>query len=273
MTELTPQLLADLMDCSQSRAEECFDSLVSACNLFNIESSAQLTCFLVQCKWESTGLQNFSELGPPSYFDKYNNRGDLGNGPHDGYPYRGSGPIQVTGRANFAAAQRALDAAGIGINIVANPDLARTVQYGFWISCWWWATHGGNQVAETQPLDKASLKCGRLVNRGNANSPYRAQGEIGRIAAYISIHSHGDLSLPGNPAPPYHPPTPDPGDELNDNDLTKILAGVKDLLMNDGDVGKHIQALVGNIHAVASNGRDIGHISGVIADTNQGLKL
>lgn len=47
--------------------------------------------------------------------------GRLGNtGPDDGWLYRGSGPIQVTGKANFAALE-----AVTGLPLVANPDLLR----------------------------------------------------------------------------------------------------------------------------------------------------
>lgn len=47
--------------------------------------------------------------------------GRLGNsGPDDGWLYRGSGPIQVTGRDNFAAL-----ALATGLPLVSNPDLLR----------------------------------------------------------------------------------------------------------------------------------------------------
>ena len=47
--------------------------------------------------------------------------GRLGNtGPNDGWMYRGSGPIQVTGRANFATLERVT-----GLPLVAQPDLLR----------------------------------------------------------------------------------------------------------------------------------------------------
>lgn len=47
--------------------------------------------------------------------------GRMGNEkPGDAYAYRGSGPIQVTGKANFAAMERI-----IGLPLLANPDLLR----------------------------------------------------------------------------------------------------------------------------------------------------
>lgn len=47
--------------------------------------------------------------------------GRLGNtGSNDGWLYRGSGPIQVTGKANFQALERAT-----GLPLVTNPDLLR----------------------------------------------------------------------------------------------------------------------------------------------------
>lgn len=47
--------------------------------------------------------------------------GRMGNtSPGDGWKYRGSGPIQVTGRDNFAALEKAT-----GLPLVSNPDLLR----------------------------------------------------------------------------------------------------------------------------------------------------
>jgi putative chitinase len=225
MPELTPTMLAQMMGCPQARADECFPNLVNACQVFGITDPASLCCFLTQVHEESAGLVYFAELAAGDGSDgqaNYNGRLDLGNTQAgDGPRFKGAGPIQVTGRSNFQAAQDALTAAGINIDIIANPDLARTVQYGFWISCWWWSTHNGNQVAQRQPLSYASLCCGRLVNRGDADSPYAAQGEDARIAGFQIVSSFGDLTLPGSlpttgipagpsiPTPPVAPPVPE----------------------------------------------------------------
>lgn len=203
MPTLTPSLLARIMGCSEARAAECFDQMVIGMRKFNINTPRRILCFLTQVKWESGGLRYFAEIYSG---EKYNGRADLGNTrPGDGPRYKGGGPIQVTGRSNYTAASKAL-----GIDFVGKPELARSVQYGFLISCWWWEAHGGNRVADQGSVYEASVRCGRLVNRGNANSPHKAQDEGQRIAAFYRVQSFGDLSLPGG-TPASIPSKPAPG--------------------------------------------------------------
>jgi len=209
MTTLTPTLLAQIMQGNAARAAECFDNMVLGMRKFNITTPARISCFLAQVKWESGGLRYFAELATG---DAYEGRADLGNTqPGDGRRFKGSGPLQLTGRDNFTAANRALHAMGINIDIVSNPDLARTVQYGFLASCWWWGhdqfsppNTNCNMVADNM----GNVACGRAVNRGNPYSSHQAQDEQARIDAYNHVRQFGSLSLPGTPAAPSPHPQP-----------------------------------------------------------------
>jgi putative chitinase len=71
-------------------------------------------------------------------------RKNLGNTqPGDGWDFRGSGPGQVTGRANF---QRI--AAETGLDVVNNPDMLRTADTGMQAALILWGKWGLNDMAD-----------------------------------------------------------------------------------------------------------------------------
>ena len=62
----------------------------------------QRRMLIAQTCHETAGYRYMTEIGDRAYFGRmYNNREDLGNGPDDGYRYRGCGVIQLTGKYNF----------------------------------------------------------------------------------------------------------------------------------------------------------------------------
>jgi putative chitinase len=63
----------------------------------------------------------------------------------DGFLYRGSGFLQLTGAANFFHAGKAL-----GEDFVRNPDLVRTAKYASLTAGWFWQTHNLNQYADKE---------------------------------------------------------------------------------------------------------------------------
>ena len=81
-------------------------------------------------------------------------REDLGNvRPGDGVRYHGRGYIQLTGRANYTAASKALK-----VDLLRHPEQAATPQYGFRIAQWFWTTHGLNHLADQRKFIKITLR-------------------------------------------------------------------------------------------------------------------
>ena len=91
----------------------------------------------------------------------YANR--LGNGPPeggDGWKYRGRGLIQVTGKANYAAAGTAL-----GLPLVAQPAMLERPSDAVRSAAWFWQTHHLNELADANSLD-AFEAITRRINGG-----------------------------------------------------------------------------------------------------------
>lgn len=72
--------------------------------------------------------------------------GRMGNGDPatgDGWRFHGRGPIQLTGRENYAKAGEAL-----GLPLVEKPELVLQPDVGARVAAWYWATHGCNELAD-----------------------------------------------------------------------------------------------------------------------------
>ena len=126
---INSDLLADLLDCPLERAIRWRHALLTAMQGFAINTPRRVAHFLAQLGHESQGLScleenlNYSKerlrelfatripenkLGQlslnPMDLANYVYANRNGNGPvdsGDGYRYRGQGPIQITGRANY----------------------------------------------------------------------------------------------------------------------------------------------------------------------------
>jgi len=75
----------------------------------------------------------------------YGNRmGNRDEASGDGYRFRGSGFLQLTGHSNFYHAGQAL-----GVDFVMEPELVRTPKYAAMTAGWFWQTHKLNQYADS----------------------------------------------------------------------------------------------------------------------------
>jgi predicted chitinase len=171
---------------------------------FDIKTELRSDMWLAQVGHESASLVYFEELASGS---AYEGRRDLGNTqPGDGPRFKGRGPIQITGRANYTQAGAALH-----VDIVSNPSLAADPSVAFRLSAWWWANHGLNTIADSGDV----LAATRRINGGtNGLSDRQQRYQIARSLGSAVIPSGGGGAPAPTPAPASAGAPPFPGRNL-----------------------------------------------------------
>lgn len=131
--------------------------------IYEIDTPLRASAFLAQIAHESAELRFMEEIwGPTAQQKRYDPPTDLarrlGNTqPGDGFRYRGRGPIQITGRANYKKYGDLL-----GVDLVGNPDLASTPQFAFSTAGLFWKMNGLNELADVQDF----ITITRRINGG-----------------------------------------------------------------------------------------------------------
>ena len=157
---MTPQQIMACTGCTRyDRAREFAPLLDAAMAEYGIDTEARQAAFLAQVGHESGGLHFLVELwGPTDSQRRYEMRYDLGNiAPGDGFKYRGRGLIQVTGRANYTAASKAL-----GVDLVGEPERLSEPVLACRSAGWFWQSHGLNEMADAGEFERIT----RRVNGG-----------------------------------------------------------------------------------------------------------
>ena len=154
---------------SQSRAEE----LALAANVHFrtygiLDNSLRLIHFLAQLAHESGNFRYMEEIASGA---AYEGRKDLGNVmAGDGKRFKGRGPIQLTGRANYRKYGRAL-----GIDFENNPEIVALPSVGLLVACKFWTDNGLNALADQDDV----LTITRRINGGtNGLADRKAKLEI-----------------------------------------------------------------------------------------------
>jgi putative chitinase len=182
----------------QATAEKWADAVSAACQEFWIDTPQRIAGFLSQCAHESGGFERLQEnlnysadgmagiwpkrfavLGPDKKPIKKNGKnqpnkfalalhrkpemianvvysGRMGNGPTEsgeGWLYRGRGLKQLTGKDNHRACS-----AGLGVDLVANPDLLLEPVYAARSAAWFWATNKCNKFADAGDIEGLTKK-------------------------------------------------------------------------------------------------------------------
>ena len=110
-----------------------------------MDSTLRLAHFMAQLVHESGGFRYMEEIASGQ---AYEGRADLGNKmPGDGKRFKGRGPIQITGRANYRQYGRQ-----IGIDIENHPEIAAVPSIGLHLALEYWATKKLNALADVDDL-------------------------------------------------------------------------------------------------------------------------
>ncbi len=140
---------------SSARAAQMLPHLNRAMAEAEINTPGRKAAFVAQLAVESGELRYMEEIADGS---AYEGRRDLGNTqPGDGKRFKGRGPIQLTGRANYEAAGRDL-----GLDLVGNPAQVAQPDVGFRVAAWFWKTRGLNGLADSGNFDAIT----RRINGG-----------------------------------------------------------------------------------------------------------
>lgn len=135
--------------------------LVDAFHEFAINTSDRQAAFLAQVVHESGAFRWLVELwGPTPAQRRYEGRVDLGNvEPGDGHTYLGRGLIQLTGRANYLKASKAL-----GVDLIAQPELLGQPALACRSAAWFWKAHGCNELADAGDFEAVTKRINGGLN-------------------------------------------------------------------------------------------------------------
>lgn len=139
---------------------------------FEIRTPADRAMFLAQCGHESASFRYNRELwGPTPAQKRYERNFDepwkpggvnalafrLGNSePGDGRKYMGRGPLQLTGRGNYAEFGEAL-----GLDLVHAPDIVQFPHIGIRVAGCYWKRRGLSN------LSRDIVRATRVINGGD----------------------------------------------------------------------------------------------------------
>ncbi len=195
---LTDDELRQIMpNCPATKRADYLPFIQQAMAEFNVTSYLRETAFLAQLAHESGELRYMEEIASGA---AYEGRRDLGNTqPGDGKRYKGRGPIQLTGRANYTKYGGLL-----GLDLVNNPTIAATKEVGFRIAAQFWKLNGLNELADQQQFKAITKRINGGYNGLDDRLKYyqRAQNVMNKNDAAVPANAAVEPVSAG-PAPAY----------------------------------------------------------------------
>jgi len=138
-----------------------------------MESALRLAHFMAQLAHESGNFLYMEEIASGA---AYEGRADLGNTvAGDGKRYKGRGPIQLTGRANYRTYGRIL-----GTDFESHPEIVGLPSIGLRVALEYWKQHGLNALADADDV----IGVTRKIN-GGTNGLADRQAKLAQAKALL----------------------------------------------------------------------------------------
>jgi putative chitinase len=169
----TEQLQSIMPGLSATKNGELLPFLQAAMTEFAIDAPARAAAFLAQLAHESGQFRFMEEIwGPTPAQRRYEPDSSLattlGNTePGDGKRFKGRGPIQITGRANYRRFGDLLN-----VDLTSTPERAAAPDLAFRIAGLFWSKKGLNELAD-RATDDAFREITRRINGGFNGLPDR----------------------------------------------------------------------------------------------------
>lgn len=138
-----------------------------------LDSPLRFSHFMAQLMHESGNFRYMEEIASGA---AYEGRADLGNTlAGDGKRYKGRGPIQLTGRANYRTFGRR-----IGIDLERHPEIAALPSIGLWTALEYWKDRKLNAAADRDDLRGVT----RAIN-GGFNGLADRQAKLAQVKKWL----------------------------------------------------------------------------------------
>jgi len=167
---------------------------------YRINTLPRVAAFVAQLAHESGEFRWMEEIwGPTPAQRRYEPQTDLakrlGNtAPGDGKRFKGRGPIQLTGRANYSRFGGLL-----GLDLVSAPEQAATPTVGFRTAALYWANRGLNELADAWNFREIT----RRINGGyNGLADRQKYFERAKAVLATAFEWIPRMSVPGRAAAP-----------------------------------------------------------------------
>ena len=171
---------------------------------FAIGTPARAAAFLAQIAHESGQLRFMEEIwGPTPAQGRYEPASSLATAlgntiAGDGRLFKGRGPIQLTGRANY---QRF--GALLGVDLIANPAQAAKPELAFRTAALFWVKNGLNDLADQANADAFTLITRRI--NGGVNGLADRQRFYATACSVLGVAAPSPGTMRSAPAQPVEP--------------------------------------------------------------------